>query len=408
MKRIKEAAVLKKADPIIYFFSLGHLCVDWAQGAIPALLPYFIQQYGLSYQQAASLIFANVLLSSLLQPAFGYYSDKMSLPWFIPLGPVFCGLSITLIGFSSSYEALFAAAMLCGVGSALFHPEAALLTGRVAGERKGQALSTFSVGGNAGFAVGPIVAGFCAYTLSIHSLLLFGIVNAGAALVIARHLPEALARADRGALPGKVGSGGTRQRNDWRSFGRLSVTILARSLGFTLCNTFIPLFWINVLAATPRQGTVALSALFVMGAVFTYIGGLAADRLGFVPVLRASFLVMIPAMFFLFHSTSLPTACLLLVPAAVAIFLPYSPIVVLGQKYLGKNAGFASGITLGLSTTIGGVFAPIVGWAADQWGLAAALQILWIAGAAGTVAAFLLKEPGERGSAFGGYTTSRK
>ena len=171
---------MKTVDKSIDYFALGHACVDWAQSAIPALLPYFIANYGLSYQEAASLVFANVLLSSVLQPLFGYYSDKISLPWFIPLGPLFCGLSITLIGFSSSYWMIFAAAMVCGLGSALFHPEAALFAGRIAGARKGQAMSTFSVGGNAGFAVGPIVAGFCVYTLGIRSLALFGVVNAAA------------------------------------------------------------------------------------------------------------------------------------------------------------------------------------------------------------------------------------
>ena len=78
---------------------------------------------------------------------------------------------------------------------------------------------------------------------------------------------------------------------------------------------------------------------------------------------------------------------------AVSIFLPYSPIVVLGQAYLGKNAGFASGVTLGLSTTIGGILAPVVGWAADRWGMVTALQILWIAGVFGSLAAFTLREP---------------
>ena len=186
---------MKKLDAGIYLFALGHFCVDWAQGAIPALLPYFVQNYGLSYQEAGSLIFANVLLSSVLQPVFGYYSDKISLPWLIPLGPLFCGLSISLIGFSSSYWTVFCAAMVCGLGSALFHPEAALLVGRIAGLQKGQALSTFSVGGNAGFAVGPLMAGFCAYTLGIRSLLVFGAVNACAVLLIARRLPSALERA---------------------------------------------------------------------------------------------------------------------------------------------------------------------------------------------------------------------
>ena len=383
--------MMKKLNMGVYLFALGHFCVDWAQGAIPALLPYFVQNYGLSYQEAASLIFANVLLSSVLQPVFGYYSDKISLPWLIPLGPLFCGLSITLIGFSSSYWTIFLAAMVCGLGSALFHPEAALLVGRIAGARKGQALSTFAVGGNGGFAVGPLAAGFCAYTLGLPTLLVFGVVNACAALLIVRHLPRSLESAAHAARTTTKGTTG--RKNDWPSFGRLSVVILARSLGFTLSNTFIPLFWVSVLAASPEQGTTALSALFLIGAVITYIGGLIADRTGFIPVLRTSFLVMIPAMALFVNSTSVWLASILLVPVAVSIFLPYSPIVVLGQAYLGKNAGFASGVTLGLSTTIGGILAPVVGWAADQWGLVTALQILWIAGVMGSVAAFTLKEP---------------
>ena len=384
---------MKKLNAGVYLFALGHFCVDWAQGAIPALLPYFVQNYGLSYQEAASLVFANVLLSSVLQPVFGYYSDKVSMPWLIPLGPLFCGLSITLIGFSSSYWTIFLASMVCGLGSALFHPEAALLVGRIAGERKGQALSTFSVGGNGGFAVGPLAAGFCAYTLGLPSLIVFGVVNICTVLLIARHLPQTIETVAHAA--GTKGKENAGKKNDWSSFGRLSIVILARSLGFTLSNTFIPLFWVSVLAASPGQGTKALSALFLMGAVVTYTGGLMADRLGFIPVLRVSFLVMIPAMALFVNSTDVWLASVLLVPVAVSIFLPYSPIVVLGQAYLGKNAGFASGVTLGLSTTIGGILAPIVGWAADQWGLVTALQILWIAGVMGSVAAFTLKEPKE-------------
>ena len=91
---------MKQQSSAIYLFALGHLSVDWAQGAIPALLPYFIAHYGLNYQSAGALIFANVLLASILQPLFGYYSDKISRPWFVPLGPVLCGLAVTAMDFS--------------------------------------------------------------------------------------------------------------------------------------------------------------------------------------------------------------------------------------------------------------------------------------------------------------------
>lgn len=99
---------------------------------------------------------------------------------------------------------------------------------------------------------------------------------------------------------------------------------------------------------------------------------------------------MVPAYFLLTHTESLTWAFVLLIPAALSVFMPYSPIVILGQTYLGRNAGFASGVTLGLSTTLGGMVAPLVGWAADIWGLQTALQILWVAGLAGAAVSFTL------------------
>lgn len=384
---------MKKIDPAVYLFSLGHLSVDWCQGAIPALLPYFIRNYDLSYQAAGTLIFANVLVASVLQPLFGYYSDRISRPWFIPLGTLFCGISVALMGFCTSYSAIFAAAMLSGVGSAVFHPEAALMVNRIAVKAKGQALGTFSVGGNAGFAIGPIVAGICAYKLGIHSLLIFGIVNAVLAVALWTKMPYVLQQVSLFNKQETEKKAVKASENDWKAFGILSLPIFARSIGFTLSNTFIPIYWMTVLHASATQGTTALSILFTIGACITFGGGLLADRFGYVKIIRAAFLCMVPTYLLLTHTTDIWVATALLLPAAVSIFMPYSPIVVLGQTYLAKNAGFASGVTLGLTTTLGGIFAPLVGGAADRWGLVPALQIFWIAGLIGLIASFFLPEP---------------
>ena len=384
---------MKKIDPAVYLFSLGHLSVDWCQGAIPALLPFFIRNYDLSYQAAGTLIFANVLVASVLQPLFGYYSDRISRPWFIPLGTLFCGISVALMGFCTSFSAIFAAAMLSGVGSAVFHPEAALMVNRIAVKAKGQALGTFSVGGNAGFAIGPIVAGICAYKLGIHSLLIFGIVNAVLAVALWTKMPYVLQQVSLFNKQETEKKAVKASENDWKAFGILSLPIFARSIGFTLSNTFIPIYWMTVLHASATQGTTALSILFTIGACITFGGGLLADRFGYVKIIRAAFLCMVPTYLLLTHTTDIWVATALLLPAAVSIFMPYSPIVVLGQTYLAKNAGFASGVTLGLTTTLGGIFAPLVGGAADRWGLVPALQIFWIAGLIGLIASFFLPEP---------------
>lgn len=80
---------MKFLNPAVYCFALGHFSVDWAQGAIPALLPYFIEHYGFTYKAAGLLVFGIVLLSSILQPIFGYYADKVSKPWFVSVGDPF-------------------------------------------------------------------------------------------------------------------------------------------------------------------------------------------------------------------------------------------------------------------------------------------------------------------------------
>lgn len=68
----------------VLHFTLGHFGTDWAQGGIPALLPYFIAACHLSYQEAAGIIFANIVLASVTQPLIGYYSDRASLPYLVP------------------------------------------------------------------------------------------------------------------------------------------------------------------------------------------------------------------------------------------------------------------------------------------------------------------------------------
>ena len=113
---------MHRFDPRIYLFTLGHFSVDWAQGAIPALLPYFIATCNLNYQDAGTLIFANILLSSIAQPVFGYYADRVSKPWFVPAGPIISGVSLAVLPFVTDYWLIFLCSMFSGFGSAVYHP----------------------------------------------------------------------------------------------------------------------------------------------------------------------------------------------------------------------------------------------------------------------------------------------
>ena len=137
--------------------AVGHMMADSCQGAVPALLPFLVSQRGYSYAAASGLILAATVSSSVIQPIFGHYSDRRSLVGLIPLGPVVAGIGIALVGIAPSYLLTFLAVVLSGLGVAAFHPEGSRFANYVSGRKRASGMSFFGLGGNIGFALGPVI-----------------------------------------------------------------------------------------------------------------------------------------------------------------------------------------------------------------------------------------------------------
>ena len=142
----------------IWFLTVAHASADINQGAIPVLLPFFIAAHHLSYTAAAAIVFGVNIVSTVFQPIFGYMSDRWSKPWLIPLSMVVIGLGVSFAGFAPTYRIGVASVMVSGLGIAAFHPEGARLMNYLAGDKKATAMSLFGIGGQLGFAVGPLIA----------------------------------------------------------------------------------------------------------------------------------------------------------------------------------------------------------------------------------------------------------
>ena len=145
----------KKALAIL---SVGHLVTDVNQGALPALLPFFKEALHLSYTTAGMILLFGNISSSVIQPAFGYLSDKKPQRWFLPLSPFVACLGMAISGFIDSYLLLLAIVVVTGIGIASFHPEAYKTAYSFTGDKKATGMSIFSVGGNLGMGLGPIFA----------------------------------------------------------------------------------------------------------------------------------------------------------------------------------------------------------------------------------------------------------
>ena len=381
MKRI-----IRKYGPPIF-----HCINDFGQGSLAALIPFFIANFGLNYYQSASIIFCNTVVASVAQPILGYVADRWRVPWFIPVGFTVTLVSISAIALATSYEMILALSLIAGIGAALFHPEAALLVNRTQSNELGNAMGRFAVGGSAGFALGPLLAGGV-YVFGGQFLWLFTVI---ALIGVLLYVYAFTGSTDTDAIgesksSAKSTNSGT---NDWVSFGKLFFVIASRSILFSVLSIFIPILYITVINGEASASSLALTLYFAMGAVLTYMGGALSDKLGFLKTVRLGNLIFLPSVLVFIFVPNIWGFFGAMIPMAFGVFSQYGPITVLGQKYLAKNAGFASGITLGLGITLGGLVAPYVGHLADIYDVQTALMTLIPVGAVGLLMSFWLKEP---------------
>lgn len=377
--------MIRKYGPPIF-----HCINDFGQGSLAALIPFFIANFGLNYYQSATIIFCNTVVASIAQPALGYVADRWCVPWFIPVGFTVTLMSISAMALATSYETILALSLLAGVGAALFHPEAALLVNRTQSHEIGNAMGRFAVGGSAGFALGPLIAGGV-YVFGAHFLWVF---TAIALLGILLYLYAFTGEVDTThAGESKSSATSNMGTNDWTSFGKLFFVIASRSILFSVLSIFIPILYITVINGEASASSLALTMYFAMGAVLTYMGGALSDKLGFLKTVRLGNLIFLPSLLVFIFVPNIWGFFGAMIPMAFGVFSQYGPITVLGQKYLAKNAGFASGVTLGLGITLGGLVAPYIGHLADIYDVQTALMTLIPVGLMGLLMSFWLTEP---------------
>src|SRR3954451_9101131 len=136
------------------FLASGHAVADLCQGAVPALIPFLISERGYSYSAVGALLLSVTVGSSVIQPAFGALSDRLSLAWLMPVGVALAALGVGFAGVAPTFALTALSVGIGGLGVAAFHPEGARYANYASGSRRGTGMSLFSVGGNAGFAPG--------------------------------------------------------------------------------------------------------------------------------------------------------------------------------------------------------------------------------------------------------------
>jgi FSR family fosmidomycin resistance protein-like MFS transporter len=280
---------------------------------------------------------------------------------------------VAFVGIAESYALTFAVIVFSGLGVAAFHPEGSRFANYVSGPKRASGMSLFSVGGNAGFAMGPVLVTPLVLAFGLPGTLFLIVPAALVAGWVARELPRlASFRPERRA----GGEEHVSRANDrWGAFARLGGVTAARTVVYFGLITFVPLYFIGELGASKAEANGALALMLVGGAVGTLIGGPLADRIG----RRATVILSLSAispLVLAFHAAGKDLATVLVVLLGAATVATFSVTVVMGQEYLPSRIGVASGVTLGLAIGVGGLGAPLLGLVADRWGLSASIDVI--------------------------------
>jgi MFS transporter, FSR family, fosmidomycin resistance protein len=368
---------------VLLLLSLGHMTVDLYQGALPAILPFLKEKLALSYTMAGVILIVANLTSSLCQPIFGMLSDKEGKPFLLPLGVLAAGLGYSLLSLPGHYSGVFLLVVIGGLGVSAYHPEGFKTAAFFTGDRPATGMSFFSVGGNLGFALGPMIAMWTITRFGFDRLPTIIIVSlvVTLAIVLARRiiaLPE---------IDEKDGHGPAQAvpRSSYVSLALLISVVFMRSWLQAGIVTYIPFYFINYLKGDPIYAAKLVSVLLLGGTAGTLAGAPIADRWGYLPLVRISSFLSACIFPFIFLSRG-PFLFAVLFVLGVVLSSTFSVTIVMAQKLLPKNLGVASGLMTGFAIGAGGIGVTLLGVVADHYTVYMALKSI----AALPVVAFIL------------------
>jgi FSR family fosmidomycin resistance protein-like MFS transporter len=361
----------------------GHLAVDFASGAVPALIPYFADRFELSYVEIALVMLAVTVSSSVVQPLFGMWSDRRGALWLVPGGVALAAVGLALACLVPSYGLVVLLVFALGLGVAGFHPEGAKVAMFATARGRAAGMAYFNIGGNLGFALGSVVVGALVATMGLKGGILAALPVFAFSLVLVRSLPYLrmlpLAAAARAEAHGRDRVG---------AMTVLMSIVALRSVAWFGLLTFVPV-WVVAQGETKEDGTRLLSIMLFAGAVGTLVLGHVADRLGLRRTLLVSQAVLSPAVLVFVLVGGVPGTIALAVCGAFVVGT-FGITIVLSQLYLPRRVGLASGLAVGLAIGLGGIAAVALGALADAIELRTAMLVSGLVPLGGVLLCFLL------------------
>ncbi|PIF32782.1 FSR family fosmidomycin resistance protein-like MFS transporter [Flavobacterium sp. 9] len=391
--------VQKTIYSILFIISFSHFINDLLQAVIPSVYPLFKEKFNLSFAQIGMITFTYQLTASILQPFVGMYTDKKSKPYSLIVGMSFTLLGLFFVSIASSFTYLLLAVSLIGIGSSIFHPESSRVAHLASGGKRGLAQSIFQLGGNAGSAVGPLLAALIVIPYGQFYIIWFCLIALIGIFVLYRiaiwysaHLE--LKRQNKETSHEIF----THQLSKKRVvFSLIILLILIFSKYFYLASitSYYTFFLIDKFNISIQESQIYLFAFLGAVAAGTLIGGPLGDRFGRKYVIWISILGVAPFTLLLPYA-SLFWVGILSVIIGLIISSAFSAILVYATELLPGKVGLVAGLFFGFAFGMGGLGSAILGKLADLTSIAYVFKICAFLPLIGVITGFLPNIEGKK------------
>ncbi|WP_395697583.1 MFS transporter [Methylocella sp.] len=359
----------KTVFPVLWATSFCHLLNDMLQALLPAAYPILQQGFDLSFAQVGFLTFVYQLTGSLLQPFIGHYTDRRPAPYSLPFGMAASMAGLTTLAFAPSYGTLLSGAVMLGLGSSIFHPEASRIARLASGGAHGLAQSLFQVGGNFGTALGPLAAAFFVLPRGRSGLAWLSLAGLAGIVVMTAlgRWYEVNGHARRPAGGRRIAptltSGQVR-----KAMAVLLALLFSKYIYLASFTSYYVFYLMDQFGLSTRDAQIYQFVFFAAVAAGAVAGGPIGDRVGRKPVIWVSILGVLPFALLLPHVGPAATGVLSVVIGFV-IASAFPAIVVYGQELMPGRVGMVSGLFFGFIFGVGGVGAAMLGALADWRGI---------------------------------------
>ena len=376
---------------ILLTISFCHFLNDMIQSVIPAIYPILKSSFHLSFSQIGLITLTGQMTASVLQPVVGFCTDRRPQPFSLPVGMGFTLTGLLLLSRAASFPALLVAVAMVGIGSAVLHPESSRVARVASGGQHGLAQSVFQVGGNAGGALGPLLAAFFILPRGQRSIAWFGLA-AATAIVLLTTVGAWYRRTGAALLKSPRHTGATHlalpRRKVVRALAILMCLIFSKYFYLASLTSYYTFYLISRFHVSVQNAQIHLFVFLGSVVAGTLIGGPVGDRIGRKKVIWGSILGVLPFTLLLPHANLYWTG-LLTVVIGMVLASAFSAILVYAQELIPGKVGTISGLFFGLAFGMGGIGAALLGRLADHTSIIYVYRVCAFLPAIGLLASFL-------------------